>query len=109
MAYDNQLAERIRDLLQDQSDLDERPTSGGLYFILDGHLCCGVSGDMLMARVGPHAYEDCLGQPWVSEMDFTGKALAGVVFVAPQALVDDAALADWVHRCANFVNTLPAP
>ncbi|MDR0780277.1 MAG: TfoX/Sxy family protein [Pseudomonadales bacterium] len=107
MAYDKGLAERIRDLLQEQDDLDEKPMFGGLCFMLGSHMCCGIVGDMLMARVGPQAYEDCLQEPYVSAMDFTGKPLAGLVYVASEGIAEDAALAQWVQRCATFVRSLP--
>lgn len=107
MAYDESLADRIRDLLQEEIDLDEKPMFGGLCFMLNGHMCCGISNTTLMARVGPQAYEDCLLEPYVSEMDFTGKPLVGVVYVAPEGIADDASLERWVRRCATFVRTLP--
>jgi TfoX/Sxy family transcriptional regulator of competence genes len=107
MAYDQGLAERIRDLLQEQDDLDEKPMFGGLCFMLGGNMCCGIVGDTLMARVGPQAYEACLQEPYVSAMDFTGKPLAGLVYVAPEGVAEDADLARWVQRCEDFVRSLP--
>ena len=108
MAFDEGLAERIRELLRDRRGVDERRMFGGLAFMLDGHMFVGILGDTLMARVGPEAYAKALAQKHVREMDFTGKPMKGYVFVAPEGFESDAALESWIGRCANFVQTLPA-
>ena len=108
MAFDEGLAERIRELLRDRKGVDERRMFGGLAFMLDGHMFVGILGDTLMARVGPEAYAKALAQKHVREMDFTGKPMKGYVFVAPEGFESDAALESWIGRCANFVQTLPA-
>ncbi len=53
MAFDEGLAERIRELLKDRRDVAERKMFGGLALMLKGHMFVGISGDTLMARVGP--------------------------------------------------------
>ena len=55
MAYDEELAERIRAALADRRDVSERKMFGGLSFMLRGNMCCGVEKTNLMARVGPDA------------------------------------------------------
>jgi len=108
VAFDEGLAERIRELLRDRRGVDERRMFGGLAFMLDGHMFVGILGDTLMARVGPEAYAKALAQKHVREMDFTGRPMKGYVFVAPEGFESDAALESWVSRCAKFVQTLPA-
>lgn len=107
MAFDEGLAERIRDLLRDHRGITERKMFGGLAFMRDGHMFVGILGDNLMARVGPESYAKALAQKHVREMDFTGKPLKGYIYVAPAGFESDAALESWVSRCAEFVRTLP--
>ena len=107
MAFDEGLAERIRELLRDRKGVDERRMFGVLAFMLDGRMFVGILGDALMARVGPASYAKALAQKHVREMDFTGRPMKGYVFVAPEGIESDAALEGWVGRCAKFVETLP--
>ena len=107
MAFDEGLAERIRELLRERSGVIERKMFGGLAFMLNGYMFVGIVGDTLMARVGPDGYAKALAQKHVREMDFTGKPMKGYVYVAPEGIESDAALEHWVSRCAAFVGTLP--
>jgi hypothetical protein len=63
--------------------------------------------DTLVARVGPLQYEQCLALPHVRAMDFTGRALKGMLYVAPEATAEDADLNQWLARCIAFVASLP--
>jgi TfoX/Sxy family transcriptional regulator of competence genes len=81
MAYDEQLAERVREELQADSAYSERKMFGGLCFMLHGNMCGGVVGDRLMLRLGEQAAEEALQQPNVSPMDFTGKPMKAMVYV----------------------------
>lgn len=72
-----------------------------------GHMCCGVVGDELMVRVGAEAYEAALEKNHVREMDFTGKPLRGMVYVAAPGLASAKQLGKWVERGLQFVHTLP--
>jgi hypothetical protein len=81
---------------------------GGLTFMVRGHMCCGVVGDELMLRVGPDRYDEALERPHAREMDFTGRALKGMVYVGPKGVRDDASVVTWVADAATYVRTLPA-
>lgn len=107
MAYDEGLAERIRDVLRDRAGVNERKMFGGVAFMLNGHMAVGIVGDTLMARVGPARYEDALRLPQVRPMDFTGRPMKGYVYVDPPGIESDAALGNWIQACAGFVGTLP--
>ncbi|HEU5103376.1 MAG TPA: TfoX/Sxy family protein [Roseiflexaceae bacterium] len=107
MAYDERLAARIRAILADQPALVEKKMFGGLAFMLQGHMCCGVVREELTARVGPAQYADALGMPYARELDFTGRPMTGMVIVAPEGLAEDEDLAAWVQRGVQFVETLP--
>ena len=74
--------------------------------MVSGHMCCGIVDDTLMARVGPDNYESSLEEPHVSEMDFTGRAMKGMVYVGVDGLVSDDDLSAWVGRGADFAGSL---
>jgi TfoX/Sxy family transcriptional regulator of competence genes len=107
MAYDEELANRVRRALGRLGDFDEKRMFGGLTFMVKGRMCCGVVGRELMVRVGPETYAEALAQPHAREMTFTGRPLAGMVYVAAAGLETDPALRAWTMRGWRFVSTLP--
>lgn len=107
MAYDEGLAERLHDYFEGRPDVEVKKMFGGLCFMVSNHMCCGILGDTLMARVGPDNYEDCLRQKHVKEMDFTGKAMKGMIYVSPEGFESDSQLEKWVGICESFVKSLP--
>lgn len=106
MAFDEGLAERLRDALEDQVVVEKR-MFGGLAMMVRGHMAVGVVGDTLMVRVGKDAYQDALGQPHARPMDFTGKPLRGFVYVAPEGFAEDEDLRRWVARGVGHALSLP--
>jgi hypothetical protein len=107
MPYDEGLAERLRDIFHQRSDVVEKRMFGGICFMVSGHMCCGIVGETLMARVGPDMYEESLKQPHVREMDFTGRPMKGFVYVQPEGIAEDSDLSRWVDKCIGFVLSLP--
>lgn len=107
MAYDEKLAQRIRDVLSTQSNVEEKKMFGGICYLVSNHMCCGVLNDTLMARVGPTMYEACLKKPHAREMDFTGKAMKGMVYVGPDGIRTKPQLTRWIDVCLDFIKTLP--
>ena len=108
MAYDEGLAQRVREALAHRPDLSERKMFGGLCFMLGGNMCCGIVGEELMLRVGPDAYEETLSRPHAREMDFTGRAMRGMVYVGTDGLADDDQLSGWIAPAVDFAGSLPA-
>ena len=108
MAYDEGLAQRIREALEDVAGTAEKKMFGGLAFLVRGNMCAGVVGDELMVRVGPDAYAAALELPHAREMDFTGKPMKGLVYIDCQGIDSDADLAAWVGRGVAFAGALPA-
>jgi TfoX/Sxy family transcriptional regulator of competence genes len=106
VAYDERLAERVRKILAGDPALSERKMFGGLAFMLDGNMCCGIAGDRLMLRLGADLAERALERPHVHPMDFTGRPMTGMVYVAPEG-VGGRALRTWVEKAAGFARTLP--
>jgi hypothetical protein len=72
--------------------------------MVNGAMCCGLTKSDFMVRVGADHYEEALAQPHARPMDFTGRPLKGMVYVAPEGLRTKAALARWVHRGVEFVS-----
>jgi len=107
MPFDEGLAERIREVLRSARGISEKRMFGGLAFLSGGYMFVGISGDALMARVGPANYTRALSRPHAREMDFTGTPMKGYVFVDPPGFAADADLAQWVHECRTFVHSLP--
>jgi len=108
VAYDVKLASRIRDVVADRRGVTEKEMFGGLAFLLGGKMFCGVTGQELMARVGPDAHDAAMARPHVRVMDFTGRPMRGYVFVGAAALASKASLGRWVEACLSHVSTLPA-
>jgi len=81
MAFDEGLAERIRDHTETDPSISERKMFGGLCFMSGGNMCFGVLGSEIMVRVGPDAYAAALELPHAREMDFTGRSMRGMVYV----------------------------
>ncbi|MBE2220451.1 MAG: TfoX/Sxy family protein [Anaerolineae bacterium] len=107
MAYDEGLAQRIREVVVDYPTIAEKKMFGGIAFMLHDYMFCGVIDDRLMARVGPDNYADALTRPHVEKMDFTGREMKGYVYVDATGIEEDDSLQQWVTRCADFVQTLP--
>lgn len=107
MAYDNELAGRVRAALATEPKVEERVMFGALAFMVDGHMAVGVLGLDLMVRVGPDAFGDALAMPYARVMDFTGRPSRGMVYVAPQGVATETDLAAWIGRGTAHVRTLP--
>lgn len=108
MAYDEGLAQRVREIFQETPGVEEKRMFGGLAFMVRGHMCVGVLKDVLMARVGAESYAEALRRPAAREMSFTGKSLKGFVFVDPPGIAEDEDLRSWVEASGLFVASLPA-
>lgn len=107
MAYDEELATRIRNRLDDPLGVSERKMFGGVAFMVYGNMCVGIVGRDLMVRLGQAEYEKALTEPFVRPMDFTGKPLKGFIYVDADGIETDKQLDAWLNRARAFVSTLP--
>jgi TfoX/Sxy family transcriptional regulator of competence genes len=107
VAYDEGLADRVRDHLAAAPGLSEKRMFGGLAFLLDGNMTVGVHGDELIVRLSPEANEAALERPGARPFDITRRPMKGWVFVDPTALESDEALGDWIDEAVDFVRSLP--
>lgn len=107
MAYDEGLAQRIRDVLRDTHGATEKNMFGGVCFLLRGHMMLGIAKGLLMVRIGPAAEAAALKKPGARPMDFTGRPLKGYVYVDPDFLAEDSQLEEWIALGRKFVEGLP--
>ncbi len=107
MAYSEDLAERIRDILALDGDVVEKKMFGGVCYMTGGNMGVGIVKDELMVRVGPDEHEDALAEPHVRPMDFAGRPMKGMVYVAVPGIAADADLRRWVERGMTFARSLP--
>ena len=107
MAYDEALAQRIRDVLKDTRGVTEKRMFGGIAFLRPGHMFIGISDKELMARVGPTNHARALAKKHVRKMDFTGKPMRGYVFVGAEGVKTSEMLRRWVQECMAFADGLP--
>jgi TfoX/Sxy family transcriptional regulator of competence genes len=106
MAYDEALAERLRDRLRGLAGVTEKKMFGGLAFLSHGNMTVGVRGDDLIARINPDDTDAALAQPGVRYFDATARPMRGWIMVAGETL-DDVVLDRWVAQAGTFVATLP--
>jgi hypothetical protein len=108
MAYDAELAERLRALLAGQPTLREMTMFGGLAFLVNGHMAVAASGGGgLLLRCDPERSAEYTSQPHVGRFEMRGRAMAGWLRVDPAAVGDDAALRRWVDVGLAYVRSLP--
>ncbi len=108
MAYDEKLAERVRRALAPRRNVAERKMFGGVCFMVDDHMACGIVMDMLMVRLSAGAAAASLTEKHVRPMDFTGKPLKGFLYVEADGIKTAAQLRKWVERAVAHAESLPA-
>lgn len=109
MAYDENLAARVRSALPDVGDLREQRMMGALCLMIGDHMCCEVTDDALMVRVGRDDYEVALTKDYVRPMEMTGgRRPHGFVLVDTLGVKTNEALVLWIGRGRKFVSTLRA-
>jgi TfoX/Sxy family transcriptional regulator of competence genes len=107
MAYDETLADRVRDVLSARSDLSERKMFGGIAFMVGGNMAVGVIDDDLMVRLDPADAEKALEEPHTRPMDFTGRPMKGMLFVDSAGTATEEDLTGWAEAGADFAASLP--
>ena len=108
MAYDERLAGRIREVMEQRPGVVERPMFGGIGWMVGGNMACAVMGDDLVVRLAPEDTDDACREPHVRPFGRPGKQpMRGFVLVEGGALDDDAELAPWVESGAAHAAALP--
>ena len=107
MAFDENLAGRIRDALARKRGVKEKKMFGCICFMLNGNALTGVWKDSLIVRLGPYEGEAALLEPHVRAFDITGRPMRNWVVVEPEGVEDDEQLEVWIQRAVKFVAKLP--
>ena len=107
MAYDEGLAERLRDALEGRPGVSERKMFGGLAFMVRGNMACGVSGEELIVCLPPDQYEAALAEEDVRPFGMPGKRpMTGFALLGGEQLADDASLGAWVERAVTHAGAM---
>jgi TfoX/Sxy family transcriptional regulator of competence genes len=108
MAYDEELANRLREELAGYGNVTEKAMFGGLAFLINGNMSVSASGrGGLMVRVGPEASDDALARPHTELMVMRGRPMPGWIRVASEGIRSKRQLAPWVRRGAEYARSLP--
>jgi TfoX/Sxy family transcriptional regulator of competence genes len=108
MAYDEGLAERVREVLAGKRGITEKKMFGGLCFLLHGNMLVGVSGKGgLLVRFSRDDHDRVMKMKHMRPMLFTKKPMQGYAYVDPKGLASKRELEAWVGRCLEHVSTLP--
>ncbi|MFK7951461.1 MAG: TfoX/Sxy family protein [Ekhidna sp.] len=103
MAFNEQLADKLRIELERRSvSFEEKKMMGGLCIMVDDKMCVGVIKEDLMARIGPHVYDEFLDRIGARAMDFTKRSMKGYAYLASEGWDNDKELADWIDQCLAF-------
>ena len=102
MAYNEKLAERIRERLSDNPNVDEKPMMGGLTFMVNDKMCVGIIKDEMMCRINPAMDEIVLEKIGCRRMDFTGKPMKGYIFISDEGMKTKKQFDYWVGLCLDF-------
>ena len=108
MAFDENLAARIRTALARKKSIEEKKMFGGVGFLLNGNALAGVWKDRLVARLGSDEGEAALREPHVRAFDITGRPMRNWVVVEPEGVEDEDHLKGWIQRAVKFVGKMPA-
>jgi len=107
MAFDEKLAERIRRRLGKRAGLLEKKMFGGIAFLLNGNMCCGVHGAELIVRLDPKHTDKALSERHTHLFDLTGRPMKGWILVEPKGLATDSQLGKWVGVATKYAASLP--
>lgn len=102
MAYNEKLADRVRESLVNLPNVEEKMMFGGVCFMVNGKMCMGVATDELMCRIDPEREAEALGRNGCRPMDFTGRPMKGYVFVSEEGLKGKKGLEYWINLCLDF-------
>ena len=107
MAYDEGLAQRVTELLEEKPEFNEKKMFGGICYLLYGNMVCGVLNEDIIVRVGLERYEDSLKSPHTRKFDMTGRPMKGWVMVSPEGHESDEDLEAWIKKGVSFASSLP--
>ena len=107
MAYDVHLADRVRSILASAGEFSEKKMFGGLAFMVNGRMCCGVLKTDLVLRLTPEEADAALREPHTRPMDFTGKPMKSMIYVSSIGTDSDQALTTWIESAVRLARNTP--
>ena len=108
MAYDRDLAHRLREQLAGEDAVTEKAMFGGLAFLVGGHMAVAASGQGgVLVRVDPSESAGVLTRPHAAPMEMRGRSMAGWIRVAPEGVRTARQLGPWVRRGVAYARSLP--
>ncbi|MCE9567138.1 MAG: TfoX/Sxy family protein [Planctomycetes bacterium] len=107
MAFNEELADRIRERLSRHRSIKEKLLFGGIGFFLNGNMLVCVWQESLIVRLGVGTEDKVFLEPHVRKFDVTGKPMKGWIMVGPEGVEDDDQLNNWIERALTFVRKLP--
>jgi len=107
MVFDQGLAFRIDEILTDFPGLITKKMFGGVGYLINGNMACGVSQSALIVRLPVEDYPTALQKPFTRKFDMTGKEMRGWIFVDPEGIEDDSDLQAWVQIGVKYAASLP--
>jgi len=107
MGYDKGLAQRVREEMEGLTGYEEKQMFGGIGFLLNGNMACGVHSGDLIVRVGQEQYESALAKPHTKKFDLTGRPMTGWIVVNAKGYTRDQDLKYWVQRGVEHALSLP--
>jgi TfoX/Sxy family transcriptional regulator of competence genes len=105
MPHDPHLADLMRSAIAGRPGVSERRMFGGICWMLNGNMLCGVETGRFMFRVGPELHAEALSRPGAGPMEFTGRPMKGFVWVDADASIE-AGLDNWIYFASRFVGAL---
>lgn len=108
MPYSEELSEQVKAIMGSTPGFNMKKMFGGICFLLNGNMACGVLNDDLIVRVGPDNYEEFLKLPETKPFDITGKAMKGWIMVSGDNKKAIKNINVWVKRGMNFALKLPS-
>lgn len=108
MPFNESIAQRVRTVLASQQGISEKKMFGGLAFLLNGNMCCGIVNELLVLRLGNEGTSQALKELHTKQMDFTGKPMKSLLYVEPEGYATDEMLDSWIWRAVVFVSSLSA-
>ena len=108
MAYNEELAKRIRAMLPKKPSVSEKKMFGGIGFLVRGNMACGLYKEYLIVRVGPDAHQEAIKKPHAKVFDITGRPMSGWVMVAPKGYETNSAMLSWLKQGIAYASSLPS-
>lgn len=108
MAYNEQLATRLRKRMKSERGVEEKTMFGGIGFLVNGNMACGVNKQDLIVRLSPRDFEEALERPHVRVFDMSGRPMKGWLMVSTGGYASETSLGSWINKALAHARSLPS-